>query len=148
MLNLELQSEMKENSYKGKSTDDGTKKSAKTKKKSRFSKAAKKQSQSMVQIMNGEFLTKDFFLKNLSYIFFIVFLLILMVSKGYYVNQLSEDISNTEEELGEITADYVETKAKLEEETRRTELIEKLDPLGLKETINPTKVIRRKEKEE
>ena len=144
MLNLELLNVMKENSYKGKSTEDGTKKSAKTKKKSRFSKAAKKQSQSMVQIMNGDFLTKDFFLKNLTYIFFVVFLLILMVSKGYYVSQLSQDISNTEE-LGEITSDYVETKAKLEEETRRTQLIEKLTPLGLKETINPTKVIRRKE---
>ena len=71
-----------------------------------------------------------------------------MVSNGYYVNQLSQDISNTEEELGEITADYVETKAKLEEETRRTQLIEKLNPLGLKETINPTKVIRRKEDKE
>lgn len=148
MLNLELQSEMKENSYKDTNKQSGAQSSAKTKKKkSRFSKAAKKQSQSLVQIMNGDFLTKDFFLKNLTYIFFIVFLLILMVSKGYYVSQLSQDISNTEEELGEITADYVETKAKLEEETRRTELIERLNPLGLKETINPTKVIRKKKKE-
>lgn len=139
---------MKENSYKDTNKQSGAQSSAKTKKKkSRFSKAAKKQSQSLVQIMNGDFLTKDFFLKNLTYIFFIVFLLILMVSKGYYVSQLSQDISNTEEELGEITADYVETKAKLEEETRRTELIERLNPLGLKETINPTKVIRKKKKE-
>jgi cell division protein FtsL len=139
---------MTENSYKGKENSNGAKSSAKTKKKSRFSKAAKKQSQSMVQIMNGDFLTKDFFLKNLTYIFFIVFLLILTVSKGYYVSQLSGDISDTEERVGEITADYVEAKGKLEEQTRRTQLIEKLTPLGLKETINPTKVIRKKDEKE
>ncbi|MEX1190699.1 MAG: FtsL-like putative cell division protein [Brumimicrobium sp.] len=135
---------MMENSYVNKEADKKSK-TGKTKKKSRFSNAAKKQSQTVVQIMNGDFLTRDFFLKNLTYIFFVVFLLILMVTKGYYVNQLSKDISETEEELGQITADYVETKAKLEEETRRTELIEKLTPLGLKETINPTKVIRKKD---
>jgi len=67
-----------------------------------------------------------------------------MVSKGYYVNQLATDIRKTEEEVGQLTADYVEAKARLEEETRRTELIEILSPIGLRETVNPTKVIRKK----
>lgn len=117
-------------------------KTKKKKKKSRFAAASRKQSQSLVQIMNGDFLTKDFVINNLNYIFFVIFLMILMVSKGYYVHQLSNDISKEEKAVGDITADYVETKAKLEELTRRTQMIEKLKPLGLKETINPTKVIR------
>lgn len=117
-------------------------KTKKTKKKSRFAAASKKQSQSLVQIMNGDFLTKDFVMNNLNYIFFIIFLMILMVSKGYYVHQLANDITKEEKAVGDITADYVETKAKLEELTRRTQMIEKLKPLGLRETINPTKVIR------
>lgn len=123
-------------------------KAKKTKKKSRFAEASKKQSQSLVQIMNGDFLTKDFVLNNMGYIFFVIFLMILMVSKGYYVNQLSNDIAKEEKAVGDITADYVETKAKLEEMTRRTQMIEKLEPLGLKETINPTKVIRIKNDKE
>ena len=65
-----------------------------------------------------------------------------IVTKGYYVSHLSNDISDTETEVENITADYVETKAALEELTRRTELIELLSPLGLRETVNPTKVIR------
>ncbi|RYM32425.1 hypothetical protein ERX46_14200 [Brumimicrobium glaciale] len=117
-------------------------KTKKKKKKSRFAAASKKQSQSLVQIMNGDFLTKDFVMNNFNYIFFVIFLMILTVSKGYYVNQLSNDIAKEEKAVGDITADYVETKAKLEELTRRTKMIEKLKPLGLKETINPTKVIR------
>ena len=117
-------------------------KTKKSKKKGRFAAASRKQSQSLVQIMNGDFLTRDFVMNNLNYIFFVIFLMILTVSKGYYVNQLSNDIAKEEKAVGGMTADYVETKAKLEELTRRTQMIEKLKPLGLRETINPTKVIR------
>jgi hypothetical protein len=106
-----------------------------------------KASDSMVQIMNGDFLTKEFALNNLAYIFFVMFLLVLLVSKGYYVNQLATDINKTEEELGQITADYIESKAKLEEETKRTNLIQKLESNGLRETVNPTKVVRKKKVE-
>jgi hypothetical protein len=107
-----------------------------------------KASQSMVQIINGDFLTKEFMLNNLAYIFFIMLLLIVLVSKGYYVNQLATDINKTEETLGQVTADYVEAKARLEEETKRTNLIQKLESTGLKETVNPTKVIRKRKTEE
>ena len=137
---------MKENNY---ITDNPKEaKTKKVKKKSRIAEVSRKQSQSLVQIMNGDFLTKGFVLNNLNYIFFVIFLMILVVSKGYYVHQLANDIAKSEKEVGEITADYVETKAKLEELTRRTQMIEKLKPLGLKETINPTKVIRIKNEKE
>jgi hypothetical protein len=138
---------MKGNEYIDKSKLDNQKTKKKSKRKKRSSKASKQTSQTLVQIMNGDFLNKEFVVKNLAYIFFVMFLLILMVSKGYYVNQLATDIRKTEEEVGQLTADYVESKARLEEETRRTELIEKLSPIGLRETVNPTKVIRIKKEE-
>ena len=95
-----------------------------------------------VQILNGDFLTKEFMLNNLNYIFFVIFLLILMVAKGYYGKQLASDVVKTQREMDEITADYFAAKAKLEEDTRRTKLVEQLESTGLKETVNPTKVIR------
>lgn len=117
------------------------------KKKERREKASRKQAQSVMQIMNGDFLTKDFVLNNLNYIFFVIFLMVLIVSKGYYVHQLANDIAREEIEVEDVTADYVETKAKLEELTQRSQMVEKLQPLGLKETINPTKVIRVKKED-
>lgn len=105
-------------------------------------------SKTLMQIINGDFLTKDFVLNNLTYIMFFVLLLILIVGKGYYVNQLAKDTSNMEKELNQLTSDYVETKAKLEEETRRQVLVDKLTPLGLKETRKPTKVVRIKKEDE
>ena len=98
------------------------------------------------QILNGDFLTKEFMLNNLTFIFFIMFLLLLIVAKGYYGKELSKDIVQTQKDLDEMTADYVEAKAKLEEDTRRYRLVEKLGPKGLNETTNQTKVIRLKKK--
>lgn len=118
-------------------------KAAKSKKKSSDSSV-----NSIVQILNGDFLNKEFVLNNLSYMFYILFLLLLLIGKGYYGKQLAKDAEKAQNELNELSADYLEVKAKLEEETRREKLIEKLGDKGLIETINPTKVIRiKKEKE-
>lgn len=97
---------------------------------------------SIVQIMNGDFLTREFVLKNMGFIFFVMFLLLLVVSKGYYVNQLAKEIKLSEEEISLINAEYVDVKANLEVKTRRTNLIQKLEGTGLKETLTPTKVIK------
>lgn len=105
-------------------------------------------SNAFTQILNGDFLTREFVLNNLGFIFFVILLLLLTVAKGYYGKELSKDIEKTQKELDEATADYVETKARLEEETRRYRLVEKLGPKGLKETVNETKVIRLKEKKD
>lgn len=96
----------------------------------------------LVQVLNGEILTRDFVVNNLTFIFFILFLLLLMVSKGYYGKQLQKDINNTQEELDAQTAEYIENKAKLEELTTRYRLKRVLEKRGLKESVNPVKVIR------
>ena len=100
-----------------------------------------------VQILNGDFLTRAFVLGNLGFIFFVMFLLLMLVTKGYYGRQLTDSIAKTQAELDEVTSDYFEAKARLEEETSRTKLVEDLESSGLKETVNPTKVIRIKQKD-
>jgi hypothetical protein len=122
--------------------------SAKTKKQTeRVRQKVEKKPSAFVQILNGDFLTKEFMLSNLPFIFFVMFLLLLTVSKGYYGKQLSEDVSKTQLELNELTSDHFEAKTRLEEETQRVKLVDELAPRGLKETVNPTKVIRVKKKD-
>lgn len=108
--------------------------------------AAAKKPNAFVQIMNGDFLTREFMLNNLNFIFFIIFLLLLVVGKGYYGKELTKEVNDTQLELNEVTSDYFESKARLEEETRRVRLVDELESTGLKETMNPTKVIRIKKK--
>lgn len=111
-------------------------------------KKEKGKSKLVMQIINGDVLTKDFVLNNLPFIFYTIFLLLILVSKSYYDKQLTKKVDNCQKELNEIMGDYVAAKARLEEETRRTQLVEDLAPLGLKETVNPTKVIRIRENKE
>jgi len=101
-----------------------------------------KDTNALTQILNGEFLTKSFVLNNLPYIFFIILLLIVFVAKGYYVKQLNDEIKINEAELNQNAADFIEAKTKLEEETKRYKLLEKLEDRQLKESLNATKVIR------
>ncbi len=101
----------------------------------------KKKKSAFAMILNGEFLTKGFVLDNLGFIFFLIFLLLILVSKGYYGKQLSKDINQAQRDVDQITADYVEAKAKVEEEGLRYKLVEKLDS-SLRENENETKVIR------
>jgi hypothetical protein len=101
-----------------------------------------KDTNALTQILNGEFLTKSFVLNNLPYIFFIILLLIVFVAKGYYVKQLNDEIKINEAELNQNAADFIEAKSKLEEETKRYKLLEKLEDRQLKESLNATKVIR------
>ena len=100
----------------------------------------------LVQILNGEILTRDVVLNNLGFVFFCIFLLMLLVSKGYLGKQLTKDIDTSMKELDASTAEYVESKARLEEKTKRYELVRRLEPRGLKETLKPAKVIRIKKK--
>ena len=99
------------------------------------------------QILNGDFLTKEFVLNNLNYIFFIMLLLILLVAKGYYGKQVNKDLDNAQKELDQNAAEYIEAKARLELRTRRYKLAEKLEQREIKETKNATKVIRLKRKD-
>ena len=115
----------------------------KVKKKLAKKKAAKERKpNAFVQILNGDFFTREFMISNLNFIFFIMLLLLLVVGKGYYGKQLTKDVNSTQKQLDEATSDYFEAKTRLEEETERTRLIEELKSDGLKETVNPTKVIR------
>lgn len=141
MRNCESLNETMNNEYVDKETVAAQEKKKENKATKKSSKRTAK-ANPFVQILNGDFLAKEFVINNLPFVFYVVFLLILLVSKGYYGKQLAKDIDTSQKELDAATAEFVESKAKLEEETRRIELVNQLSPRGLKETTKPAKVIR------
>ncbi len=104
-----------------------------------------KSSNILLQILNGEFLVQDFVVNNLTYVFFLFAMFIIVISKGYYGKSLVKEMESTQVELDAKTAEFVETRAKLEEATKREILIKKLETRGLYETTKPAKVIRIKQ---
>lgn len=134
---------LKAQASEGKSTG---KKREKKEKQTADNKTKVRRQNLFVQVLNGEILTRDFVLNNLTFIFFILFLLMMMVSKGYYGKQLQKDINDLQTEVDAQTAEYIENKAKLEESTTRYRLVQSLERRGLKEMTDPAKVIRVKKK--
>ena len=128
---------MNENDIIDKSVNESTTNATQKTSKSKSSK-----SNWLLSVVNGEFLTKEFVLNNLSFIFYLILMLLILVAKGYYGKQLTKNVDESQKELNEILGDYVAKKALLEEKTRRIQLVDDLGPTGLKETVNPTKVIR------
>ncbi len=96
-------------------------------------------SSAFAQILNGDFLTREFVLNNLNYI------LLILISKGYYGKQINKDIDNAQRNLDQHAAEYIEAKARLELVTRRYRMAKRLESRELKETKNATKVIRIKQ---
>ena len=137
---------MADNEYIERSAAEEQKPAAEKKEKNSDSAKPKGRPSAFAQILNGDFLTREFVLNNLNYIFFVILLLLLIIGKGYYGKQLTRDVDDAQNHLNEVTSDYVEAKARLEEQTRRYRLVEKLEPRGVKETQQETKVIRIREK--
>lgn len=140
-----------DNEYVDKDALDALNKAARKKEKKEIAKKANKTSapqrkqrkpNAFIQILNGDFLNKEFMLENFNFIFFILFLLMLIVSKGYYGKQLISEVNDNEKTLEDISSDYIEKKARLQEETKRASLNSSLEGSGLRQTQNPTKVIR------
>jgi len=134
---------MADNEYKLKDDLEGESPQKKSSKKApnKSSKKKSKNSRSVAMIFNGEFLTKDFVLNNLPFIFFLILLMILSVGKGYYSKKLKKEEDGAKESLHQLRADLVELNARFEEESLRYRLIDRVDS-GLVETLNATKVIR------
>ena len=134
---------MADNEYKLKDDleGEGTQKKSSKKAQKKSSEKKSKNSRSVAMIFNGEFLTKDFVLNNLPFIFFLILLMILSVGKGYYSEKLKKEEDGAKESLHQLRADLIELNARFEEESLRYRLIDRVDS-GLVETLNATKVIR------
>lgn len=101
------------------------------------------ESRALNQLMNGDFLTKKYVLDNFPFMAFVGFLVVLLIAKGYYMQELNNNIERTKIELGEINAQKVTFGSELYWKKRRPNMVEKLKPLGLKEADKepPKKIV-------
>lgn len=106
-------------------------------------KASKKKSKkSLVKILNGDFLSKDELVKNLPFISFIGFLLVVLIGWGYYTETVGKAESKLEGELGELNSEYFTLGSEFNRLSRQTQVADRLKETGLKESVSPPKKIK------
>lgn len=121
----------------------------KPQKKTRRKKKKKSENRSngrlMVQIMNGEFMTRDWFIRNLPFTFYVGFLMVLLIGWGYYGDSMSRKEVELQQELSELNSEYFTLSSEYITKKGRQQIKERLEGSGLEESrISPKKIRVRK----
>ena len=94
-----------------------------------------------VQVMNGEFLSQDNFVKNLPFVFFLGLLLVVVIAWGYYAETVTKREVKLEKELGELNSEYFTLGSEFNSKRGRRSVAKRLVGVGVKESlVSPKKI--------
>lgn len=96
----------------------------------------------IIQIMNGEFLSKDNFVQNLPFVFFLGFLLVVLIGWGYYAETVTKKEVMLEKELGELNSEYFTLGSEFNTKRGRRQIAQRLIETGVVEGITSPRKIR------
>ena len=96
---------------------------------------------SVMQLLKGEFLQKDYFLKNLPFLFYVAFLLTLYIANVYYAENKIREIASSEDKIKELHSNYITVKAQLTNQCKEHQLDTLLVSKGVKISTIPPKTI-------
>ena len=78
---------------------------------------------------------------QIPFFLFLAMLAIIYIYNGHYADKTIRDISKTSNELKELKYEYKSVKGDVLRRTKQSELIEAVQPLGLKELTSPPIVL-------
>lgn len=102
----------------------------------------------IIDVVNGNFLTKDDVLSHMPYLLFLGFLALIYIANGYLAEDTVRKINQSTKELKELRSEYITTKSELMYKSKQSELADfiRQKGLGLKESYEPPKKIVIKDK--
>jgi hypothetical protein len=92
-------------------------------------------------LLNGNILVKDFFVKNLPFVLFLFGLGIAYVSYGYHAEKTVKDLFKAEAELKELKSEYLTSKSELMVKSNQSQVAFSLFEAGLTESRTPPRKI-------
>lgn len=98
---------------------------------------------SVANVVSGSFLSKESTVKNLPFIFFLSFLAICYIAKGYYDDDQVRKLNRLTNEIKELRTQYIVVKDSLVIKSKQTEVAKALavQATGIKESVVPPKKI-------
>lgn len=88
-------------------------------------------------IIDGTFLTRDNFLKQLPFLFFIAFIAICYIGSTYYAEKMVREIDETKSSLKELRSEYISLKSELMEKSKQSEIAGRVAVMMIKESTTP-----------
>ncbi|HEY0031241.1 MAG TPA: FtsL-like putative cell division protein [Bacteroidia bacterium] len=98
---------------------------------------------SVANVVSGSFLSKETTIKNLPFIFFLSFLAVCYIAKGYYDDDQVRKLNRLTNEIKELRTQYIVVKDSLVVKSKQTEVAKALanQSTGIKESVVPPKKI-------
>ncbi len=93
------------------------------------------------QIISGSFLTKDWAIEQMPYLFFVLLISIFYIGYGYQAEKTVRELYKVEKELKELKSEYTTTSSELEVMRQQSSVAARIEESGLKESRIPPKKI-------
>ncbi len=94
------------------------------------------------QILDLNFWSSDLILKNLPFVLFLGFLAVVYIANAHYAERNVRRIQVLQREIKELRWYYMSLESEIMFNSKRSEMIEKVKPLGLRPlTSTPKKIV-------
>jgi hypothetical protein len=80
-------------------------------------------------------------MKNVPFFLFLAALAVIYIYNGHYADKISRDINRTNRELKELQYEYKTLKSEVMFRSKQSELARAVNPLGLRELIQPPYIL-------
>ena len=97
-------------------------------------------------VISGSFLTKDYVVNNITFILFLVLLLIGFVAWDYNAEKTLKKIAKADREVKELKLRAITIKSQLTNKSLQSQVAKDVYGMGLKESMDPPRVIEDKNK--
>lgn len=87
-------------------------------------------------------LNYQWIVKNIPYFLFLSALAVVYIYNGHYSDNTVKDINRTSKELKELQYEYKSLKSEVMFRSKQSELAKAVEPLGLKELVQPPLVLK------
>jgi hypothetical protein len=98
---------------------------------------------SFVDVINGNFLTRDDVLYHLPYVMYLSLLALAYIANGYLAEDTVRKLNRSNKEVKELRSEYITTKSELMYKSKQSQLAEFIAEkgMGLEESYEPPKKI-------
>lgn len=111
-------------------------------------KSASKVTKSIMDVLNGNVLTRDYVISNLPFIGFMTVLMLAYIGLGYYAERNAKRIEQIENDLVEKNSEFISVKTELNMVSNPAQVADSTRSMGLVESRDfPPRIIKVKAKQ-
>jgi hypothetical protein len=87
------------------------------------------------------FMEKERIIKQMPFIFFLTLLGLIYIANSYYAERTVREIDRTGKEIKELRSEFISVQSDLMMKSKQTEVLNAVQPMGLKQSLEPPKKI-------